>query len=247
MTRARRLLLSCLVAGLCLPGCASYMAYERGLPKRVEVTRAAGVAQTRLVVRRTGPDKVEVAVLTRRVISAQRRVVYNTIEVRGDWNPNLLWELLEIPYGIVAIPVLATIIPFGVYDFPDSPTLKQDHFRNRMALIFGFANPAQSVMSPRFVRDPDTDREVFFSKPVHTTYGVSLPQEGVPVQYRVTASDGQLLRSGTATTDRFGRVVIDGLTAAPLRVEAVGPGGARLVSAIRGSPPTLPAEGEVPR
>ena len=244
----RRPLLALLVAAaLGMPGCASYVAYERGLPKRVEVVRRAGKPQTRLHIQRTAADQVEIAVLKRRLINARRRVVYNTIEARGDWNPNLLWELLEIPYGIVALPVLATIIPFGVYDFPDSPTMKQDHFRNRMALIFGFINPAQSVISPKFVRDPDPDREVFFSKPVSTSYHVSLPQPQVVVSYRVIGPDGRQVRLGEGKSDRFGRVIINGLPAGPLRVEAAA-GGNRAVTTVRASPAKtpLPADGEVP-
>lgn len=248
MRFARRLVWLCLAAGLGLPGCASYVAYERGLPKRVEVIRRVDAPGTRLVVRRTAPDRIEITVLTRRVMHTRRRVVYNTIEVRGEWNPNLLWELLEVPYGIVAILPLATIIPLGVYDFPDSPTMKQDHFRNRMALIFGFVNPAQSVMSPRFVRDPDTDREVFFSEPASTTYSVSLPRPQAVVQYRIRRADGQDARTGSGTSDRFGRVLIDGLPQGPLQVEALGPQGVRICTTVRGAvpEPPLPAGSKIP-
>jgi len=202
-----------------MTACTGIIVHERGLAKRIEVEKAAGPATLRLVAERRGPGRVEFAVLARRDIDLRRRIVYNTIEIRGEWNPNPLWELFEVPFGVAALAVAPFMYPFGMGKFEDSAALKADTVHNSLAFWLGLLNPAQSVVAPRYVRDPNVDLELFHSPVRTTTYAVSLPVAGTEVAYDIWDASGVLLQGSVTRTDDFGRVVVDGVPAASVRVQ----------------------------
>lgn len=202
------------------PGCTGIIAHERGLAKRVEVTKQASAPQARLVIDRSGPDRIEIAVLARRSIALQRRIVYNAIEIRGEWNPNPLWELFEVPFGIVALPMAPFMYGFGMGKFANTNAFRADSVHNTLAFWLGLANPLQSVVAARYVRNPNVDEEMFFSPAVTTGYAVSLPAADELVRFRVLDAAGALLREGSARTDDFGRITVDALPNAALQVQA---------------------------
>lgn len=202
------------------PACTGFIAHERGLAKRIEATKQAGAAVTALVIARSGADRIEIALLARRVIALQRRIVYNAIELRGEWNPNPLWELFEVPFGLLALPMAPFMYGYGYGKYEDTEVFRADSVRNSLAFWLGFINPFQSVVAARVVRNPNVDQELFFSPPVKTSYAVSLPVPDEQVRFRVTAATGELIREGVARTDDFGRIVVDKLPHGALLVQA---------------------------
>ena len=208
-----------------LTACTSMMMWERGLPKRVEVHRLAGPATTRVVVERTGPTRLEIAVLQRRSIELGRRVVYNSIQHRGEWQPSAIaWELFEMPFGAAVVVLSPFLYAVGMLDFPDEPTVKRATWRNRAAFVFGFVNPAQSIIGAKYVSDPNVDDELFFSPVARTRYRVSVPRRDVLVRYWVGTAAGAVQREGEARTDELGRVELRGIGAGPLWVEVTAEG-----------------------
>ncbi len=206
-----------LAAGLV--GCNGLVAHERGLPARVDVEREAGPAERRVEVVRVGPERLEIAVLDRRALVLRRQVIYGTIEVRHEYNPNVLWELVEVPLGVGLLALSPLLWAFGAYDVEEAPDRRIDTPRNAATRLLGYLNPAQSMIAPRVVKDPTVDRELFKAAPRRVEYGVSLPVAGAEVRYRVLDEHGSLRDEGVGTTDEFGRVGVDGVPSERLSAE----------------------------
>ncbi len=198
-------------------GCATLVGYERGLPKRVEVTKQASPAQLRFVAERTGDGSLEIAALSTRDVKLQRRIVYNTIESRYEQG-NPLWELFEVPFGVLALPIMAIAVPAGYFSLPESTTHKRNRMRDSIGLIFGWVNPFQGIVGGHGIFDPNTDREVFFSQPRATRFRVSLPRPSLAITYRIGPVGGGEGLKGQGRTDSFGRVEVRGVGRGALRV-----------------------------
>lgn len=187
--------------------CSSISLQERGLPKRVDVTKNAGSARRVLVADALSDGRIELAALQARNVRLVRRVAYATVDVRREYGSPLM-ELVEVPLGVVSLPVNLIFSLTGVYDVPESPDRKPKLWRNRAVMIFGPMNPGQSVITGDFVRDPNVDDDVFFSEPVAVDYDMAVPEEGLDIGYSVLDAEGRPLASGRGKTDEFGRVMV---------------------------------------
>jgi len=217
-TKGRTLAL-CIACCLFGSGCTGLTWYERGLPKRVEITKTRGAKQRRIVVQRVAAGTVEIVVLSRQSVQMRRRVVHNTI-IQRQRSGNPLLELVEIPFGVAFLPIASAVILAGGDDHEETPTRKPALTHNRLTTMFGFLNPFFTVWGSTLERDPNTDKEVFFSAPRRTNYSVSLPVTGAKVGYTVRSADQRVLAQGTARTDWLGRVVLLGTPTAALHIDA---------------------------
>ena len=219
--------------GLGGSGCASIRHYERGLPKRLETEkREVGEPELRLEAAELPGGRIEIWVGARRPVEVHRSVVYQTSEIRYEWSP---WgELLEIPLGIPWIPAAAILMAYyGA--MPDEPNRRTDRFWWFESWILAPINPAQSLLFPDVVRDPHCEREIFVDEPVTTRFAMSLSVEGAAVRCVFTDAGGAELLHTEATTDAFGRIVLDPPPpgAAWLAAES---GGKRLRHRLRAAP-----------
>ena len=219
MRTTGRTLALCIACCLFGSGCTGLTWYERGLPKRVEITKTKGVKQRQIVMQRVAADTVEIVVLSRQAVQMRRRVVYNTI-IQRQRSGNPLMELVDIPMGVVLFVVMPALILADLDDHEETPTRKPDVTHNRLTAMFGFLNPFFTMVGGTFVRDPNTDKEVFFSAPQRTRYSVSLPVTGVRVEYKVRSADQRVIAKGSAKTDWLGRVVLEGTPTAELYIDA---------------------------
>lgn len=181
----------------------------KGAPNHVEMKTTESSPRVLFLARRRSTTAVELRVKQLREVSVARTVYYNSNENYSE-SGSFLWEILEVPMGLITLPAniisIKTELGNDAIDLGASPFL--------VAL-----NPFERFISVK-MRNTVTDRRAFHDPPRRRSYNVKLPLEGVTVTYRVLDDARAAIVSGTGKTDMFGVIEIEGADERAVGIEA---------------------------
>lgn len=182
----------------------------KGAPNHVEMKATESSPRVLFLARRRSATAVELRVKQLREVSAARTVYYNSNETFSE-SGSFLWELLEVPMGLITLPALM-MISMKTELGPDALDLSASPFLVTL-------NPFERLLSIK-IRNAVTDRNAFHDAPRRRSYNVKLPLEGVTVTYRVVDDAHATIASGTGKTDMFGVIAIEGVDERAVGIEA---------------------------
>jgi len=198
------------VLALALMACGPvFTIHTRNSPQRVAVTKQASSPELVFIARFVGSGAVELVAKHAYDVRVTRVVHYGSASFEfGRANP--LFELIEIPFGLV-------MLAFGpawwesMTDIKSTSTKKVEQHTNTLLAML---NPFQSGGSLYGRVSPDSNADVFADPPVVRAFRVSLPAPTLTISFRALDDDEQSIATGTVQTDAFGRATIANVTGA---------------------------------
>ncbi len=187
---------------------------HKGPPQQVQTQATESVPRIMFQADRRSPTRVELKVKQLREASVVRTVVYGSSESFTEQG-SLLWELLELPFGLLLLLPNLLLDENATVEPPEA-----GHVDLSSNTAFVLLNPFEGFLGTRLRVSLPTERITFKDPPRHRAYNVKLPMEGVTVSYRVLDDARATVMSGSGRTDMFGSISIDGVGEAAVGIEA---------------------------
>lgn len=198
---------------ICMCACSQphTIAFQRGAAEELEVDKQVRKGKVWLNAERISTHQIELTALQCSDIKLTRQVKFTTIEwLWVDAHP--VWELFEIPYGIVSIPLLPFFYIGGLMEPPpDRENFRYDRRRFLLGKLFGAINPFERLIPSEIMISHDSQRDLFRGKPVQIQYEMCQPIRHVQVNYQLSNVHGEHLRGGEVKTDWFGSAIFNDL------------------------------------